>query len=92
MAERMEPEEEPRDSISLTIFMDSASATSPKTTCLPSSQEVTTVVMKNWDPLLDKIREKDVSAVHEIDKERVQRTCWDQRWPLRADRGGRACR
>ena len=51
-AERTEPEEEPRASISLTTFMDSASATSPKTTCLPSSQEVTTVVMKNWEPLL----------------------------------------
>ena len=56
-AERMEPEEEPRASISLTMFMDSASATSPKTTCLPSSHEVTTVVMKNWEPLLEKRRE-----------------------------------
>ncbi len=36
----------------LTILMLSASATSPKTTCLPSSQLVTTVVMKNWEPLL----------------------------------------
>lgn len=53
-AERMEPEEEPRASISLTTFMDSASATSPKTTCLPSSHEVTTVVMKNWEPLLER--------------------------------------
>jgi len=53
VAERIEPEEEPRASISLTTFMDSASATSPKTTCLPSSQEVTTVVMKNWEPLLE---------------------------------------
>ena len=24
----------------------------PNTTCLPSSQEVTTVVMKNWEPLV----------------------------------------
>jgi hypothetical protein len=52
--ERMEPEEEPRASISLTTFMDSSSATSPKTTWRPSSQEVTTVVMKNWEPLLEK--------------------------------------
>jgi hypothetical protein len=36
----------------LTILIDSSSATSPKTTCLPSSQLVTTVVMKNWEPLL----------------------------------------
>jgi hypothetical protein len=50
----MEPEEEPRASISLTTFMDSSSATSPKTTWRPSSQEVTTVVMKNWEPLLEK--------------------------------------
>jgi hypothetical protein len=28
------------------------STTSPKTTCLPSSQPVTTVVMKNWEPLV----------------------------------------
>ena len=51
---RRAPEEEPRASISLTTFMDSASATSPKTTCLPSSHEVTTVVMKNWEPLLER--------------------------------------
>lgn len=51
-AERTEPEEEPRASISFTTCIDSASATSPKTTCLPSSHEVTTVVMKNWEPLL----------------------------------------
>lgn len=42
----------PRASISLTAFHESSSATSPKTTCLPSSQEVTTVVMKNWEPFL----------------------------------------
>ena len=28
------------------------SVTSPKTTCLPSSQLVITVVMKNWEPLV----------------------------------------
>jgi hypothetical protein len=43
----------------LTIFMDSLSATLPKTTWRPSSQEVTTVVMKNWEPLL---QETKVSA------------------------------
>lgn len=37
----------PVASIALTTLSDSLSATSPKTTCFPSSQEVTTVVMKN---------------------------------------------
>ena len=46
------PELLPVASMALTIFIESASATSPKTTCFPSSQPVTTVVMKNWDPLL----------------------------------------
>ena len=46
------PELEPVASMALTIFKEAGSATSPKTTCLPSSQPVTTVVMKNWDPLL----------------------------------------
>lgn len=41
------PEPEPVFSSSETTFMLSSSATSPKTTCLPSSQEVTTVVTKN---------------------------------------------
>lgn len=48
----MAPEEEPQASMDLTTEMDSVSATSPKTTWRPSSQEVTTVVMKNWEPLL----------------------------------------
>ncbi len=26
----------------------------PKTTCFPSSQEVTTVVIKNWEPLVSR--------------------------------------
>jgi hypothetical protein len=43
----------PVASSSCTIFMLASSETSPKTTCLPSSQEVTTVVMKNWEPFLD---------------------------------------
>lgn len=50
--ERTAPVLLPRASISLTIWKEASSATSPKTTCLPSSQEVTTVVMKNWEPLL----------------------------------------
>ena len=48
----MDPELEPTASRALTTFMDSSSATSPKTTWRPSSQLVTTVVMKNWEPLL----------------------------------------
>ena len=44
------PESEPWPSIFLTRSWPST--TSPKTTCLPSSHEVTTVVMKNWDPLV----------------------------------------
>lgn len=43
---------EPVASKALTTFMESWSATSPKTTWRPSSQEVTTVVTKNWEPLL----------------------------------------
>jgi hypothetical protein len=42
----------PVASRALTTFNEDSSATSPKTTCLPSSQLVTTVVMKNWEPLL----------------------------------------
>jgi len=50
----IEPELEPQASIDLMTCFDvvSLSSTSPKTTCLPSSQEVTTVVRKNWEPLL----------------------------------------
>jgi hypothetical protein len=43
----MAPLEEPQASMDLTTLLDSSSATSPKTTWRPSSQEVTTVVMKN---------------------------------------------
>lgn len=39
------PDSDPIDSIFLTMFIPST--TSPKTTCLPSNHEVTTVVMKN---------------------------------------------
>lgn len=49
----IEPELVPVASMAFTMWRDSSSATSPKTTCLPSSQLVTTVVMKNWDPLLE---------------------------------------
>ena len=42
----------PVASMALTTFIDSSSATSPKTTCLPSSHSVVTVVIKNWEPLL----------------------------------------
>lgn len=50
----MAPLLEPAASMPLTTWMESASSsgTSPKTTCLPSNQEVTTVVTKNWEPLL----------------------------------------
>ena len=37
-------------STSCTTFMPST--TLPKTTCLPSSQPVVTVVMKNWEPFV----------------------------------------
>ena len=43
---------DPVSSRALTTFIDSWSATSPKTTWRPSSHEVTTVVTKNWEPLL----------------------------------------
>lgn len=48
----MAPLAEPAASIPLTCLKDSSSATSPKTTWRPSNHEVTTVVMKNWEPLL----------------------------------------
>ena len=46
----VEPLELPTASQALTTSMPLE--TSPKTVCFPSSQEVTTVVMKNWDPLV----------------------------------------
>jgi hypothetical protein len=48
------PELLPTASMARTIFIDSTSpaGTRPKTTCFPSSHEVTTVVTKNWEPLL----------------------------------------
>jgi hypothetical protein len=47
----------PQASIALTTLYESTSpsGTPPKTTCLPSSHEVTTVVMKNWEPLLNDV-------------------------------------
>lgn len=54
------PELLPAASIALTTLYDSTSpsGTWPKTTCLPSSHEVTVVVTKNCDPLL-----RHVSAI-----------------------------
>jgi hypothetical protein len=51
------PELLPAASIALTTLYDSTSpsGTWPKTTCLPSSHEVTVVVMKNCDPLLYRV-------------------------------------
>jgi hypothetical protein len=43
----------PVASMALTISIDFLPTTSPNTTCLPFSQEVTAVVMKNWEPFLD---------------------------------------
>jgi len=50
----VEPLCEPHASMARTTRYDSTSpsGTSPKTTCLPSSQLVTTVVMKNCEPLV----------------------------------------
>jgi hypothetical protein len=47
----------PQASIDLTTLYEatSPSGTPPKTTCLPSSHEVTTVVMKNCEPLLEDV-------------------------------------
>ena len=55
------PELLPTASMARTIFIDSTSpaGTRPKTTCLPSNHEVTTVVTKNWEPFLP-----DVSTSH----------------------------
>ena len=44
------PEEEPTASTALTISMPLV--TEPKTTCLPSSQSVLAVQMKNCEPLV----------------------------------------
>ena len=43
---------EPEPSASILRTMSRPSTTSPKTTCLPSSHEVTIVVMKNCEPLV----------------------------------------
>lgn len=50
----MAPDWLPQASIDLMTDMEAVSpdGTAPKTTWRPSSQEVTTVVMKNWEPLL----------------------------------------
>lgn len=50
----IEPLLDPQASMARTTFIDSwsPSGTPPKTTCFPSNHEVTTVVTKNWDPLL----------------------------------------
>ena len=74
----------PQASIALTIFIDSESATSPKTTCFPSSQLVTTVVMKNWDPLLMRPLARSLYFPHCWD----EHTYWGQHWPLKGDQGG----
>jgi hypothetical protein len=44
------PDEDPTPSMAWTTSRPSL--TCPKTTCLPSNQEVLTVQMKNWEPLL----------------------------------------
>ena len=44
------PEDEPTDSTAFTT--SSPSETRPKTTCLPSSQLVLAVVIKNWLPFV----------------------------------------
>ena len=80
------PLEEPQASMDLTTLLDSASVTSPKTTWRPSSQEVTTVVMKNWEPLLE--RSVSAHASSGVKKTGLFRhTCWGRRWPWR---GGKA--
>lgn len=70
------PELEPQASMALTTRMDSTSpsGTWPKTTCLPSSHEVTTVVMKNWEPLLN-----ELSAQARERLENYKLTCWGRR-------------
>lgn len=60
------PLRDPVASMALTTFIDSSSAIAPKTTCRPLSHGVTTVVMKNCEPLLDSqetsvIKSKDIS-------------------------------
>lgn len=57
------PDPDPHASIAFTTLIDSLSRTLPKTTCFPSSQLVTTVVMKNWDPLLMANISSDVGIV-----------------------------
>jgi hypothetical protein len=57
------------------------SLTWPKTTCLPSNQEVLTVQMKNWEPLLGCVSQSQSATsvgVH---------TFRDRRWPWRGYRG-----
>lgn len=80
----MLPLPEPVASRALTTSRDSWSATSPKTTWRPLSQEVTTVVTKNWEPLLSWVSKLAGLLGHEM------LTCWGQRWPWTADQACRA--
>lgn len=45
---------EPLGTLSMYLTCSSPSMTLPKTTCLPSSHEVTMVQMKNWEPLVSR--------------------------------------
>ncbi len=56
------PLEEPTASIAVTTSRPSI--TFPKTICFPSSQEVTAVVMKNWEPLVFGPDEQEVRRMH----------------------------
>lgn len=78
----MAPEPLPQASMALTTLYDSTSpsGTAPKTTCLPSSHEVTTVVTKNWEPLLCQH-----GLVHVcFGWSGALLTCWGRRWPWTA--------
>ena len=48
----MEVEPLPEPTFSMAWTTSIPSTTWPKTTCLPSNQEVLTVQMKNWEPLV----------------------------------------
>lgn len=81
----MAPVPLPQASTAFTTFIDFSSATSPKTTCFPSSHPVTTVVMKNWEPFLGKGINVCKAGRHVC---WGHLTCLGQHWPLTRGQGG----
>lgn len=83
---RREPDSLPVASIERTTLYEltSPSGTRPKTTWLPSSHRVTTVVMKNCEPLLQGVRPCVFCERRPANRPAKRRTNRGRRWPWRA--------